>query len=101
MPTEAEKLIHQQAQQTQELFDKIAPILVGVDPGVQGNVISMLLGTWLAGHIVHATKDLNAKEALKHQRDLRARLTMITTRAAFQHAAVQDEQRGKPMEVRQ
>lgn len=101
MPTDAEKLIHKQAQQTQELFNQIAPFLVGVDAGVQGNVISMLLGTWLAGHRVVPSGKLDAKAALKAQRDLRAQLTMITTKAAFQHADLQDKQRGKPMEVRQ
>jgi hypothetical protein len=101
MPTEEEKRVHQQAQQTQELFNQIAPMLVGIDAGVQGNVISMLLGAWLAGHRVVPGDKLDAEKALKAQRDMRARLTMITTKAAFQHAALQDEQRGKPMEVRQ
>jgi hypothetical protein len=92
------KLLHKQAQEAQELFMAMAPMMFGHDPGVQGNVLSMLLGTWLAGHFV--THEDEAK-AIDETRKIRARLLTITTRAAFLHAASQDQQRDKPEEARQ
>jgi hypothetical protein len=86
---------HEQAQEAQELFMKIAGELVGRDSGVQGNAISMLLGTWLAGHFY---TDDDHPDAVRATHQWRARLLTLTTTAALQHAAVQDEQRLQPRE---
>jgi hypothetical protein len=82
-----------QAKLAQATFDKIAPILFGMGSAMQGNIIAMLLGMWLSGHHVVPTKSQNKKEAIKAERDLRSRLMMVTTRAAFAYAADQDQTR--------
>jgi hypothetical protein len=99
MADEQEKLNHKQAQQAQELFSAIAPLFIGFDNGVQGNVLSMLLGVWLAGHRIVDHTGENEDLALQATRDLRARMLTITTQAAFAHVAAQDAQRNKPKET--
>jgi hypothetical protein len=101
MADDDKALTHKQAQEAQELFSAIAPLFIGFDSGVQGNVLSMLLGVWLAGHRIVDTEGGHEELALQATRDLRARMLAITTQAAFQHVAIQDEQRSKPPEVRQ
>lgn len=98
---EEKRKAHADAQKAQELFEKIAPILFPHSAPIQGNVLSMLLGTWLAGHIVHPSEEMDADEALMEQRAMRARLMVVTTNAAFAHAGAQDLQRQKPKETMQ
>ena len=70
-----------------DLYDKIAPMLVGVASPIQGNLLAMLLGTWLAGHSYTPTKSMDADEALQETRAMRARLMVLTTNAAFAYAS--------------
>jgi hypothetical protein len=101
MADDDKALTHKQAQEAQELFNAIAPLLIGFDSGVQGNVLAMLLGAWLAGFRMFDKTGENEELALQATRDLRARMLAITTQSAFQHVAIQDEQRLKPKETRQ
>ena len=78
-----------------ELYDKIAPMLVGVPSPIQGNLLAMLLGTWLAGHSYTPTKTMNAEEALKETHAMRARLMVVTTNAAFVYASPNNRREAK------
>lgn len=78
------------AKKAQGVVDQIAPLLFGHGSAMQGNVIAMLMGMWLAGHHIVPRKGEDAKEAVEAERALRARLMVVQTRAAFAYAADQD-----------
>lgn len=78
------------AKKAQEVVNQIAPLLFGHGSALQGNVLAMLMGMWLAGHHIVPMKGEDAKEAVKAERDLRSKLMVVQTRAAFAYAADQD-----------
>ncbi len=60
----------------------------------------MLMGMWLAGHHIVLKKGESEEARLKAERDLRAKLMVVQTHAAFTYAADQDltrdEKEAKP-----
>lgn len=73
------------------LHDRMAPMLIGASSPIQGNVIAMLLGSWIAGHRAEVPND--PEKTLEATRALRARLMMVETRMAFGYAEVIDQKR--------
>jgi hypothetical protein len=99
MSDEDKRKAHAQAQEAQEIFDKMGLLLVGKDPQVQGAAIALMLGTFLAGHFVTSKKD--GSRLLHETRDWRAKVLALTASNALKHAAAQDEQRDHEPEARQ
>src|SRR5258708_36869042 len=83
------------AKKAQEIVDQIAPLLFGHGSALQGNVIAMLMGMWLAGHHLVLKKGESEEARPKAERDLRAKLMVVQTHAAFTYAAHQEPTRGE------
>jgi hypothetical protein len=78
-----------------ETFELIRPHLRGKSSVLQGNIIAMLLGAWVAGHYLVPTKGQSEKKRVESERALRSRLMIATTHAAFAYARDQDQIRAE------
>ena len=76
------------AQQAIALYLRLAPIMAGQASPIQGNAISMLLGTWLAGHVA---TDKDGKPDWEKTREIRSNMMVLTTKAGFAYAADRDQ----------
>lgn len=77
------------AEQAADLYARVAPLMAGRPSVVQGNVIAMLLGSWLWGHRV---LDGDGKMNIEATRKIRGDMMIITTHAGFAYAADRDQQ---------
>jgi hypothetical protein len=75
-------------QRATQLYERIAPLMTGVPAAIQGNVIAMMMGTFLHGHSVHG-KD--GKIDIEKTKDLRSRIMIVNTHAAFAYVAASDQ----------
>ena len=71
------------------LYASLAPLMAEHGSPIQGNAISMLLGTWLSGHKVFG-KD--GKVDWEKTREIRSNMMVLTTKAGFAYAADRDQQ---------
>jgi hypothetical protein len=74
-------------QRVMALYEWIAPIFEGSGSAIQGNVIAMLLGTWLHGH-----RAIDGKGSVDWEktREIRGNLMVLTTKAGFAYANDRD-----------